>query len=507
MIDIKSEREFLREIFAKIEKGIYAIPIFQRDFVWKKQQIIDFFDSIWNGYPIGSILLWEPDKSMPSKDMLTDEIYQNSKMPNYFVLDGRQRLSAFYGCVQNTIKDINIFNLYFNLDNDKFVYANKESLNLVKVSRTYDTFELLSWMQEIMKELSFDENRAKMYIKKAQKLNSILQGYTVSEVYINHCSLEEAEIVFTRINSKGTDISKTYMLQATSYRNGGFLLSDKISDIQKSLAPFGFGSLSSDDILLCFYKFVGKNFYDAKVNDLESMNLADKLPQIKEAICKSAKFLHDKCYVLDLKILPYIKQFVAMTWFFRKYDEPDEKQEKELRKWFLFTTFKQSFVNGSLSHVRHIFRRFEEFIDGKNITALDYPKYVVSDDLKFTFSLRNARSNFMVLSLIWNYGRNSDQRLQYNGIFAPDNKKNPLYQFVCLKRDDKAYLNGLFSNNYLIIPDELDKYGLSVDILEEYIKNDFSSYEKNRKELIQQIELNFLNENGIIIKAEETNNI
>ena len=43
-IDIKSEREFFREIFDKIVKGKYAIPVFQRDFVWKPTQIIDFFD-------------------------------------------------------------------------------------------------------------------------------------------------------------------------------------------------------------------------------------------------------------------------------------------------------------------------------------------------------------------------------------------------------------------------------------------------------------------------------
>ena len=35
-IDIKSEREFFREIDDKINKGKYAIPVFQRDFVWKK---------------------------------------------------------------------------------------------------------------------------------------------------------------------------------------------------------------------------------------------------------------------------------------------------------------------------------------------------------------------------------------------------------------------------------------------------------------------------------------
>ena len=32
-IFIKSEREYLREICAKIDSGEYAIPVFQRDYI------------------------------------------------------------------------------------------------------------------------------------------------------------------------------------------------------------------------------------------------------------------------------------------------------------------------------------------------------------------------------------------------------------------------------------------------------------------------------------------
>ena len=32
-INIKSEREYLREIYTKINNGKYAIPVFQRDYV------------------------------------------------------------------------------------------------------------------------------------------------------------------------------------------------------------------------------------------------------------------------------------------------------------------------------------------------------------------------------------------------------------------------------------------------------------------------------------------
>ena len=66
-ISIKPEREYLREIAAKIKQGRYAIPVFQRDFVWKKEQVLDLFDSISKGYPIGSIILWKPEENHDSR--------------------------------------------------------------------------------------------------------------------------------------------------------------------------------------------------------------------------------------------------------------------------------------------------------------------------------------------------------------------------------------------------------------------------------------------------------
>jgi hypothetical protein len=37
----------------------YLLPAIQREFVWKQEQIIQLFDSIMRGYPIGSFLFWE----------------------------------------------------------------------------------------------------------------------------------------------------------------------------------------------------------------------------------------------------------------------------------------------------------------------------------------------------------------------------------------------------------------------------------------------------------------
>ena len=90
----------------------YFLPAFQRDYVWKPEQIILLFDSVMQGYPISSFLFWE--LHLDNKDKW--EIYKfqdQAKYPEYpmskhnekafgegvqqltLVLDGQQRLSSF----------------------------------------------------------------------------------------------------------------------------------------------------------------------------------------------------------------------------------------------------------------------------------------------------------------------------------------------------------------------------------------------------------------------------
>ena len=267
-ISIKPEREYLREIAAKLEEGTYAIPAFQRDYVWKTNQILDLFDSISKGYPIGSIILWKPkDLDIPPvKDVLTEKITNDIK-PEYYILDGRQRTTTFYGCVTDRADKPEEFRLYYDLDEDSFVYKNKRNLkkNIYEVSKIYDTFTMLGLLQDIMNS-GLSEEKTKLYINRIKEINTILQTYEIGEMIIENCTLDESSTVFSRINSQGTDISKMAMLQALTYKNKeSVLVSEEIAEITRNLSEYGFGGIKSDDILNCCYTYIGHNFYENKV--------------------------------------------------------------------------------------------------------------------------------------------------------------------------------------------------------------------------------------------------
>jgi uncharacterized protein with ParB-like and HNH nuclease domain len=100
-------------IFKRVNKD-YLLPSIQREFVWlrnaQEQKIEKLFDSILQGYPFGSVLVWEVDKPVESR-IIQWEVYEfvgdydkdnpHNKTANingytkiFLVLDGQQRLSS-----------------------------------------------------------------------------------------------------------------------------------------------------------------------------------------------------------------------------------------------------------------------------------------------------------------------------------------------------------------------------------------------------------------------------
>ncbi len=45
----------------RIRKHDYVLPAIQREFVWKPEQIYKLFDSLLQGFPVGSFLFWKID--------------------------------------------------------------------------------------------------------------------------------------------------------------------------------------------------------------------------------------------------------------------------------------------------------------------------------------------------------------------------------------------------------------------------------------------------------------
>ena len=486
-IVVKAEREYFHEIISKLRTGIYAIPVFQRNFVWRKEQVLDLFDSISKGYPIGTFLLWKP-KDMAqkcSKDILTNEC-QETPQAEYYVLDGRQRLTSFYGCVLNDDNKDEIFQLSYNLERECFEYSRRPKAHIVKVSDLFDTFSLLDVLQNL--KASYSPEVGRKYIDRARRMNATLQEYVVGEIFMENSNLNQAGTAFSRINSKGTDISKVSMLQAVSYQNeGDVLIADEIEMMIDGMSGYGFDTLSSDDILKCLYPYVGKSFYDDfSIDDFQKHDLVSCLDEMKSDLQNTVRFLHDDCYILSYKMLPYTRQLFTLVTFFKEHKNPTAEQKRELRKWLYFTTSQQLFQNSSLSLVREQFQRFRKYTDGEMQTPIDYETVCLEHPSSITFSIQSSLSNLIMISMINEYAKETDiAKLDYLGQ-AKWAKNNPAGVFLYLTHDDKQNLSDVQKG---IIPNTtISRYLLDDSMVAEIRKGNIAEMCKKRSEAILRAE-------------------
>ena len=84
-----------------IALGTTGLPDLQRPFVWKAVQVRDLFDSMYQGYPVGHLLLWNaPKAEKDSSHGVGAEGHQKS--PDLLILDGQQRLTSLYSVLRGT---------------------------------------------------------------------------------------------------------------------------------------------------------------------------------------------------------------------------------------------------------------------------------------------------------------------------------------------------------------------------------------------------------------------
>jgi uncharacterized protein with ParB-like and HNH nuclease domain len=87
----------LKKLVEDIYMGEIGLPDIQRPFVWSTSKVRDLFDSMYRGYPIGYLLLWE--NGDPGEYRAIGAI-PKQKVPRLLIADGQQRLSSLYAVIK-----------------------------------------------------------------------------------------------------------------------------------------------------------------------------------------------------------------------------------------------------------------------------------------------------------------------------------------------------------------------------------------------------------------------
>ena len=89
----------IQELVNRIERGDIRLPEMQRQYVWRSTRVRDLLDSLYRGYPSGTILTWEPDEDVETRTFAVAQV-DTGRRRFQLLLDGQQRLTALSAVIR-----------------------------------------------------------------------------------------------------------------------------------------------------------------------------------------------------------------------------------------------------------------------------------------------------------------------------------------------------------------------------------------------------------------------
>ncbi len=344
--ELKPDIFRIEELVIKVREGDIKLPKFQRPFVWKRKRVLTLFDSIYRGYPIGSILLWLSSEKLSSEKNIGDLIIKerNETFPTYYLLDGQQRLSSLCGALfWDEINVKSLWNVAFDLEKEEFVYLGRDERKIFHfpINKLLATFDFIAQCRI----LETDEKNKDRYLKNAEKLLRSIKDYKIASVIIGEMSINQVAPIFERINSTGRQLTIVDLMRAATWSDK-FDLTTAIMSVSKALELKEFDSVPETHILRNISASCGLGIFKEAIDKLrtktpDELKIASK--ETSEAYKLSVDFLSDELLLASYGYLPYGLQLTLLVEFFRLCPKPTITQREKLKKWFWDTSFCRHF--------------------------------------------------------------------------------------------------------------------------------------------------------------------
>ena len=87
----------IASLVSDIERDVIALPELQRPFVWEDTKVRDLLDSLFVGYPVGTLVFWHTSDDKDARALAAEK--PGLKAPT-LVIDGQQRLTSLYAVMR-----------------------------------------------------------------------------------------------------------------------------------------------------------------------------------------------------------------------------------------------------------------------------------------------------------------------------------------------------------------------------------------------------------------------
>ena len=347
----------ISQIISAIDNEQLFVPVFQREYVWKRENVKSLFDSLIKDYPFGTMLTWSTNK--PPK-MKGDTSYNEKMGAIKLILDGQQRITSLYLIITGKIppyyeeKEITVDTrgLYVNLESGELQYYKSTIMEKdpfwVNLTEVFNNNNILI---DIVNKADKDQSKTNKILKTYGKIKSIVDRDFIEQVIPIEASIRDSIDIFYTVNTGGITLTdaELALAQISGYwEEARDLFKKKLFE----LADKGF------EFRLDFVVYALLAVMYQSGDEMKKLHGAENKEKIKSAWEILDKYVFD--YVINIlrskgfvdhtdEINSYYALIPIIVYYFRKFEKGDKSfsndEINKILRWFYYSQIRNRYIS------------------------------------------------------------------------------------------------------------------------------------------------------------------
>lgn len=327
----------VEDLVGRFLTGQVRVPSFQRRLKWGSRDVQRLLDSVYRGFPIGSLLMWKRRAPSSRVRLGPFDFEVESTEDAWFVVDGQQRLISLAATLRHPLEEDDSisqdpFRMSFDLVEDRFCVTgvDTESRRMqVPVRQLFDAVDLADWLRD-HPEVSRPQARHAHAVGKA------LREYRIPVYIIETDDEDVLREVFERVNNFGVALTQAEVFDALiGSRAGRSGSGERLTDMVDDLRQLGLGTITEELALRMVLAVAGldvtRSFKD--LDQGERNRLRGLTPRATAAARLAYDLLQDQVRIPHLRLLPYSWPLIVLTRFFHVHPAASARSRELMSRW------------------------------------------------------------------------------------------------------------------------------------------------------------------------------
>ena len=368
-------------LFVEIDSGQIKLPMFQREFVWEKEQSAKLIDSILKGFPIGTFIFWKTKEELRSYKEVGNHKLPDTDKGDYvqYILDGQQRITSLYAIrkgirITKDGKEVDYRDIFINLDHDP------ENDEQIVVTEKIAGKQYVSVHDVLSKPLgTFYKTLSPEQAELVETHKNKLTNYDFSTITIKDYPIEVACEVFSRINTGGKSLTVFEIMVAKTYDEAKKfdlaekyeLLRDGSDDDKQCLVSAKFETLPESIIMQCVAAITLRAVRSKDILKIRRESFIEKWEPMKASLFMAIDFIRSELRVPVSQLVPYPALVVPLVYFFHASanKKPSIEQVQLLEQFYYWAGLTERYNSGTESKLSEDFNKMDAIVKG---TAPNY---------------------------------------------------------------------------------------------------------------------------------------